>query len=216
MSYLRNKGKIILLGILLIISLGASASGRTANYELRVFGMNIGTFKVKQQTVGNEIRTEGITEVKVKLIFTYHIKYVQNSLYRDGILQHSHVETIKNDELNSDTWLKKQNDNYLLVNEQDSTTITDEINYSGSLLYFFEPENVHSMYKERTGEHNSLEKTGDHSYISTDENGKTANEYEYKNGILTHAKLKHPLATIQMILIDQTGESKTGTANTID
>lgn len=212
MSHHINMHRIAMLFVLLTTVLSASASDRTAQYELRVFGMNIGTFTVNQQTEGNTIKTEGVTEVKVKMVFTYHIKYVQNSLYRDGILQHSHVETIKNDELNSDTWLRKQGNSYLLVNEEDSTTIHDDINYSGSLLYFYEPQKVTKMYKERTGERNLLQKTGEHTYISTDEDGKTSNEYEYKNGILTHAKLKHPLATIHMILIEQPGSSSSKTA----
>ncbi len=215
MSHLKNIRRIAVLFIFFVATMTAQASVRTAKYELRVFGMNIGTFTVNQETIGNEIKTTGITDVKVKVIFTYHIKYVQNSLYRNGILEQSHVETIKNDELNSDTWLKKQSNSYLLVNENDSTTINDEIRYSGSLLYFYEPQKVSSMYKERTGERNTLKQTGDHSYSSTDGDGKTANEYEYKNGILTHAKLKHPLATIHMILLEEP-ESASKTAELQD
>jgi hypothetical protein len=212
MSHFKNSRSALLLGILLIMAISARASGRTAKYELRVFGMNIGTFTVTQETTGAEIKTLGVTQVKVKLLFTYRIKYVQNSLYRNGILQYSHVETIKNDELNSDTWLKKQADSYLLVNEKDTTTIDNAINYSGSLLYFYEPLEVPEMYKERTGELNFIKQTGDHTYVSTDQDGKTANEYEYKNGVLTHARLKHPLATIHMILIDQAEPAGDGTA----
>lgn len=216
MSQLKNSSRLVALIIFLAATINTYAAERTAKYELRVFGMNIGTFTVHQETTGNEIKTTGVTDVKVKIIFTYHIKYVQNSLYQDGILQHSHVETIKNDELNSDTWLKKQANNYLLINEADTTTIHDEINYSGSLLYFCEPQEVTTMYKERTGERNEVEKTGEHTYITTDGDGNTSNEYEYKNGILTHAKLKHPLATIHMILIDQPEESPADTASTQD
>jgi len=193
----------LLLFFFLALKLLAQPEERMANYELRVLGMNIGTFSINQKTEGDEIQTTGITDVKIKLIFRYHIKYFQNSLYRDGILWNSRVRTIKNGEPNSDTRLEKQQNSYLLVNDNDSTVIPNRITYSGSLLYFYEPQEVTEMYKERTGERNLIKKTGTHTYITTDDKGRDSNEYEYEGGILTHAKLKHPLATIHMILLSQ-------------
>ena len=76
MSHLKNIRRIAVLFIFFVATMTAQASVRTAKYELRVFGMNIGTFTVNQETIGNEIKTTGITDVKVKVIFTYSYNFV--------------------------------------------------------------------------------------------------------------------------------------------
>jgi hypothetical protein len=171
---------------------------RTAKYRIRVMGMNIGEFLVTQKTAKEEISIKAVTSVKVKIIFTYRINYIQETLHRNGSLCESHVQAIKDGKVNSDALLKKQGGSYLLVKDGDSTLIHDNICYSGSLLYFNEPSQVSSMYKERTGEKSNMKCIADHIYTMTNEKNHTTNEYEYKDGVLEHAALKHPLATIYL------------------
>ena len=195
--------KIVLLTgfcLLLFAFAFSQPANRTIKYDLRVLGMNIGKFTVKQQSRGDEISIEAVTDVKVKIIFTYKVKFLQHTLYKNGMLANSHVETIKNGKVNSDTRLTKEGSTYILVKDGDSTLIHDQITYSGSLLYFNEPELVSSIYKEISGDKSSINHTGDHTYVVTDEKGRITNKYEYKNGILDHAELKHALATIYMEL----------------
>ncbi|MDD4190868.1 MAG: hypothetical protein PHI28_06040 [Mangrovibacterium sp.] len=190
-----------LLLVLFILSCRYSrATDRRATYGIEVMGMHIGQYTVNQQTRGNEIRIEAITDVEVNLIFTYRVKYVQNSLYRDGQLWRSHVQTIKNGKVNSDVWLDKQGDRYCLKKDGQSTSIHDSITYSGSLLYFNEPKGVSFLYKERSGEKQALKQVSDHIYILTDGKNKKTNEYEYQEGMLVRAALVHPLATIRLEL----------------
>jgi len=187
-------------GLLVSVSAFSQPANQTIKYDLRVLGMNIGKFTVTQQTRGDEISIEAVTDVKVKIIFTYKVKFLQHTLYKDGMLANSHVETIKNGKVNSDTRLTKEGSAYILVKDGDSTLIHDQITYSGSLLYFNEPEQVPSIYKEISGDKSSINPAGDHTYVVTDEKGRVTNKYEYKNGMLDQAELKHTLATIYMKL----------------
>lgn len=192
----------LIWGLLAVFFFLAPASAHpaehTAKYRIRVLGMNIGEFLVTQKTSKEEISIKAVTDVKVKIIFTYRIKYVQETLHRNGSLWESHVQAIKDGKVNSDALLKKQGDSYLLVKDEDSTVIYDNICYSGSLLYFNEPSKVSSMYKERTGEKSNMKRIADHTYAMTNEKGHITNEYEYKDGVLERAALKHPLATIYL------------------
>lgn len=181
----------------------AQAIDRHAKYRIQVMGMDIGRYVVNQQTKESEIRIEAITDVEVKLIFTYRVKYIQNSLYRNGQLWSSHVQTIKNGKVNSDVWLEKQGGIYHLKKDGESAYIHDRITYSGSLLYFNEPKEVSYLYKERSGEKQPLKRTADHTYILTDEKNKKTNEYEYEEGTLVRAALVHPVATIRLELLRQ-------------
>ena len=188
----------LLIVFLFMASVSAQSTQRTAKYHIRVLGMNIGEYTVTQETKDGDISIKAITDVEVKIIFTYRVKYVQHSLYRNGNLWSCHVQTIKNGKVNSDMRLEKQGELYLLVEDGDSTVIHDHITYSGSLLYFNEPKKVDIMYNERNGEKKTLKCIADHTYVITDEKNNKTNEYHYKDGVLTRAELKHPLAVIHL------------------
>ena len=196
-----EKRIISVIALLLVFKLAtAQAFERSAKYQIRVWGMNIGEFTVSQKTQGEDMSIEAITDVEVKMIFTYRVKYIQQSLYRHGTLWNSHVETLKNGKINSDTRLEKQGENYLLTQNGDSALIHGNITYSGSLLYFHEPVQIKYIYKERTGDKNSFKSLDDHTYAIVDEKDIKTNVYKYENGVLVSAELIHSLATIHMIL----------------
>ncbi len=191
-------GLAMLFVLFFTASVSAQSADRSAKYRLRALGMNIGEYTVKQKTVNGDVSVEAITDVKVKIIFTYRVKYIHHSLYRNGSLWSCHVQTIKNDKVNSDRRMERRGETYLLVEDGDSTLIDDTITYGGSLIYFLEPGNVPVIYNERSGKKRPVKKIADHTYILTDEKGNKLNEYEYKNGVLTRAELIHPLATIHL------------------
>ena len=200
--FLTMKQLICIWGIFVMIlstSSGfAQSKEQTAKYRLKVFGMNIGEYTVSQKTVNDDIQIEAITDVEVKIVFTYRVKYIQKSIYRDGCLFSSCVQTIKNGEKNSDMRLEKHADTYLIIENGDTTVVHNKITYSGSLLYFNEPIKISSIFKERTGEKEPITCIADHKYVITNKNESKKNEYEYKDGVLVRAKLIHSLATIYL------------------
>ena len=171
---------------------------RSAKYQISVWGMNIGEFTVDQKIDGDDIRINAVTDVYVRMIFSYQVKYIQHSLYRHGILWSSHVKTLKNGKINSNTRLDRQTENYLLTKDGDATIINGNITYSGSLLYFQEPTQINCIYNERNGEKNTIKSIDGHTYAITDMKGSKTNIYEYQNGILIRAELIHTLATIYL------------------
>lgn len=196
--------KIYILLLLLIfcfsvaVPVVAQTGEKSVVYNLRVLNMNIGELTVKQKVSGDTLIVDAVTEVKVKIIFTYKVKFLQHSVYQQGCLWSSHLQTVKNGAVHSDTWLKKSGDAYLLVQNGDSTLIHDSITYSGSLLYFNEPIHTSVLYQEIDGEKRNLKREGGKAYVLADKKGRVTNEYIYKNGILNHAEIKHTLANIYM------------------
>jgi len=196
----RNFFLILLTGFcfLFAVPVFSQPEDQIVTYRIRVMGMNVGELTVKQQTFGNEILVEAVTDVEVKIIFTYRVKYLQNCHYRDGALVNSHLQTVRNDKVNSDTKLTKTADGYLLEADGDSKLIHDSITYSGSLLYFTEPKQVSCMYIELNGEKNAVKCVEDHTYVVLDKKGREKNKYVYQDGVLERAELKHTLATIHV------------------
>ncbi|MDD2307167.1 MAG: hypothetical protein PHP53_20860 [Prolixibacteraceae bacterium] len=179
-------------------SVAAQPFEGSAKYQISVWGMNIGEFTVDQKIEGDDIRINAVTDVYVRMIFSYQVKYIQHSLYRHGILWSSQVKTLKNGKINSNTRLDRQTENYLLTKDGDATIINGDITYSGSLLYFQEPKQINCIYNERNGEKNTIKSLDDHTYAIADMKGSKTNIYEYQNGILIRAELIHTLATIHL------------------
>ncbi len=171
---------------------------QTAKYNISMLGANVGEFSVNQISEGENVKIEAITDVKVNLLFSYRIKYIQNTVYNNGVLQHSQIETYKNDKLNSTVFMKLEGDSYLVVNDGDTMSINEPITYSGSLVYFNEPKNIKQIYKERSSEMIPITSVGEHIYITKDEKEKELNRYFYDKGVLEFAKMRHVLGTLEM------------------
>jgi len=185
-----------LLYIPFVNQLKAQPLKKYMNYNIIVMGMKVGQFSVKQESDSNYINVEAITDVKVKLLLTYHVKYIQETTHHNGRLKKSHLQTQKNGKINSDTWLIEDDSDYLLIKDGDSTIIHDEITYTGSLLYFNEPIHATFLYKEKSGEKRVIKSTIDHTYVLLNEKGQVTHEYKFVNGIMAYAKIKYPIADI--------------------
>jgi len=188
-----------LVGILLHTSVLANPNELTAKYSMHFLGVNIGEFFVTQKNENGNVNIEAITDVKVNLLFTYRVKYIQNTVYEQGVLKSSNVKTYKNGKLNSNMSLKLEKDYYLLVVDGDTTVVNDSITYSGSLIYFNEPKGIKNIYKERSCEMKQIDDVGNHVYVIKDEKDRELNKYYYENGILKYAEMRHTLGVFEIL-----------------
>lgn len=201
-----TKKKIILtllLGIIFITSVSAKPKELATKYSLHMLGVNVGELSVIQTNNNGIVNIEAITDIKVNLPFTYRIKYVQNTKYKQGVLQHSQIKTYKNGKLNSEMRIDFEKGLYQLVADEDTTIIIDSITYSGSLLYFNEPTAIKRIYNERRAEMRRITPVYEHTYIIKDEKERELNRYYYENGILQSAKMRHTLGTLELNRINE-------------
>lgn len=201
-----TKVKIILvffLSIFFFTSVSAQPNELAAKYSIHMLGTTIGEFAVTQTYNKENINIYAITEINVKLLFSFHIKYVQSSVYNQGVLQSAHVESFKNGKLNSTMCMKYEKGSYKLIVDGDTTIINDAITYSGSLIYFNEPKTATRIFKERNAEMRQIALAGNHTYTIKDEKGKLLNKYFYEDGILQQATMRHALATVELKLVNE-------------
>ena len=196
MAFYRNILIALTLGVILIFNHEAMAQERRIKYNIRVLGMDVGVLTVTEQVNGRDTIIEAITDVKVRIIFTFRIKYEQKSTYQAGELLNSSLLTYKKDNLNSSTYLIRKGDGYILIKDEDTSFVRARINYSGSLLYFHEPSDIVNLYYEINGEKKPIKQIGGHKYQVIDpENGRES-IFEYEDGILQCTSIEHRLATI--------------------
>lgn len=190
--------QISMLLLCVLFSLSALSKDFEAGYNMFMLGKSIGNFSVTQNNNNGRIEIKAITEVDISMLLTYRVKYVQHTIYDNGILQSSQVKTYKSGKLNSEMSMQLQNNSYLLVVDGDTSFVDAPITYSGSMVYFNEPIGITSIYKERTAEKNTLVSAGEHTYVVNNKKGKETNRYSYENGILQHATMKSTWGTIKM------------------
>lgn len=188
----------LLVGFFVLTSISANSETLTAKYKIFMLGANIGEFSVTQTNNHGDINIDATTEVKINFLFSYRIKYVQNTVYKQGVLKNAHVKTYKNGKLNSTMWMKLNEREYLLIVDGDTIIINDPITYSGSLIYFNEPKTKTRIFKERNAEMRQIAPAGNHTYIIKDEKGKLLNKYFYDDGILQHATMRHALGNVEL------------------
>ena len=185
-----------LFGIIFLIAFSDKPEELTSNYSVHILGAEVGEFSVTQTRNDGNITINAITDIKANLLISYRIKYIQNTVYAQGVLQNSHIETYKNGKLSSSMWLKFKNGSYLLINDGDTTIINDSITYSGSLLYFNEPKGIKQIFKERSAEMRGITPLNEHTYIIKDEKERELNRYYYEEGILQHATMRNTLGNL--------------------
>lgn len=184
-----------------VTSVSAEPGEKNSKYDIGMFGAKVGEFSVTQKVENGILEIESVSDITVKLLFAYRIQYVQNTIYKRGILESSHVRTFKNGKLYSDIWLKRQQDLYLIISDGDTTTVNDSITYSGSLVYFNEPKEINKIFKERSAESEFISQSSEHKYIIRDKNGRKTNKYFYQEGLLYFAEMKHFMGTVELKLI---------------
>jgi hypothetical protein len=198
------KHTLILITLLLTSFFSWSQSKyETVAYNIHALGMDVGTMTVNQEIRGDEVLVEAISLVEVRIIFKIRVKYIQTSVYRNGVMQEASLKTYKKEEVNSDTRLTKQESGgYTLDKKGEISFVDDVINYSGSLLYFHEPTDGTEMYFEINGEKTVVKSFGEHKYIIADPENGNENEYYYTNGILQKAIIKHAVTNVYLNIID--------------
>lgn len=189
------------INLALLFSFACIAQKQTANYNIEVFGMDVGELKVEQQIIGHDTLVKAITNVDFKFIFTYKGIYLQEGTYRNGDLLHSHLQIIRKGKVSSDTRITKTGNYYTFIEEDEDTSyIYNKIKYSGSLVYFNEPVNISTIYYETSGEQKNIEAMGKHIYhvFKLNKCKKNDYEYEYEDGILKRATIRYPIANIYL------------------
>jgi len=204
---MKQKKTILILATVIAVftSLLCNAQNKikSAIYDIHAMGMDVGTITVNQEINGDKVFVEAISEVEVRIIFKIKMKYIQTCMYLNGVLQESLLNIYKKDKVNSTTRLTKKGEGYTLDKDGEISYVKDVINFSGSLLWFHEPQDGTEMYFEINGKKTVVKDVGDHEYSITDPHNGNKNEYTFKNDILKQAIIKHTMANVYLNLQEE-------------
>ena len=181
---------------------------QTLHYDLYTIHKHIGELTVTETSKDDKLIIDINCEVKISMGLALHVKYLLHSVFKNKKLLKANVESFVNKKKHSDSQIEQKGSRYKVCIDDDNTFYPDPIEFSGSMLYFHEPLNVHYVFSEIDGIDKSITKTGTNSYeLENPENGQIS-RYIYKDGVLQKLSVQHALFTFDIIL-----KSDSSTAN---
>ena len=180
--------------IKLFILLFASANvmSQTNVYDVIVAGRTIGSLRVFDYAIKNQVETHRI-ESDFKILF-YKGKFSTQTSYVQGQL----VSAVSAHEVNGDLKEKTQTKSSVKTlyeilfsgedaDEKPRKEFNSPINNTVTSLYYKEPINISQVYSERYGQMCSVKKLSDGNYGVSLPDGKQG-VYTYKNGLCREVK----------------------------
>ncbi len=174
--------KQIALAFFFICNLALSAQKHT--YDVELFGKKIGSTIVERIDKGNgELEYKLTSNSSVNILFTHKTSVMNmDVIYKNGQLISSYVKNVKDDvtEVVTILW---DGAKYIIKKGEETLQLKQQVEFSNSLLYYFEPKGRTRIFSERLGQFCAFKTIGNGVYECKLDNG-VDNIYRYKNGLL--------------------------------
>ena len=193
--------RVILLITTLLISSFAppEAAVHQLRYRVKQDGKDIGEIRATRKFQDNRTFYDVETRLNVKMLGSQKVEYYLKAVYQNGMLLSSTAKSFLNEKLHHTCQTSLKNNRYEIRRDKESHTLSRALNYSGVMLYFQEPLNVHIVYSEMSGQDNFIRKASEGHYLMTDGKSKKQNRYWYRNGQLEKAFIKHTFVDLELV-----------------
>jgi len=186
---------------LIFILLSLNSFTQTLNYNIVLNEKEVGLFIINRTINNGVIEIHAESKTSLHIFKTVEVSYTLDSKYKDGILEFCSIKTYVNNQIHSSSNTKKIGDKYRITQDGEITEFSDDILYSGSLMYYQEPVKETQMYSEFNSAIKKIDKVDVHKYEIIDMSNGDKNIYFYRNGILERALIPHTFATFELIRI---------------
>ncbi|MCP9764570.1 DUF6134 family protein [Lacihabitans soyangensis] len=206
--------KLFLLGALIISSsVYCQNTTEIKKYAIEVAGIKVGEMHATKQSLGKGLVKYHVkSDVKVNLlVYTLKIKYEVISQFDKNGLVYSEAKVNSNKGDFFTTTLLK-NGIYEVKSKQEKKefekTISSDITWSSSRLFFDEPTNNQKFYAEYYALFNNVKKNKDGTFTCQIENN--IDKYVYENQKLVRVIKKNPIKNIELRFITEKVTTSSG------
>ncbi len=164
---------------------------------------SIGYLKAEREQVQDSeyYNINSITEFRV--LFSFSLNYQYENEYRNGKLYSASANNSLNQKDRDQSSIIWQNNHYVLsVNDKTEKLKDQDIWFTVSKLYYYEPIEVNTIFSERFGKFLTLEKLEQGKYVLTKPDGRK-NIYYYDKGICRKVIVDNPIISIHFTLMDE-------------
>lgn len=190
-----------LIALYLLVWLFVGVFGQTLKYDVILFGDKIGSLTAVRNVKADstiEYHVNSNSEAKV-LWVNKKSELKSDVVFKQGKLHSSNVNSVTEEAKNEIKilWDKAK---YLIQKGTETTVCNENICYTTTMLYFWEPKNINRIFSERVGMFVKLMKNSDGNYEMTMPDGVTS-IFKYRNGIAYEIELKKTLGSVYLKLV---------------
>jgi hypothetical protein len=190
-----------LIALYLLVWLFVGVFGQTLKYDVILFGDKIGSLTAVRNVKPDstvEYHVASSSEAKV-LWVNKKSKLNSDVVFKGGKLQSSLVKNIT-EEAEKEIRILWDKAKYIIEKGNETIVCTENICYTTTMLYFWEPKNINRIFSERVGIFVKLMKNSDGNYEMTMPDGVTS-IFKYRNGIAYEIELKKTLGSVYLKLV---------------
>ncbi len=168
-----------------------SLKAQTYKYDILIKNNKIGVLTANLQATDSTKQVNIEVDCKLNFVLEEDIKFIINSIYINNTLSYSSSSIYRNNKIEFTSIIRKANSYYTISRNKHELRFLGDIKYSGSILYFEEPENRTIIFSEIDNIYKPIKKIGNHTYSITNPKTNKTSIFTYKNGILEQAKIIH-------------------------
>jgi len=190
---------VLICGIIPYLA-ALKAAGQSHTYEIRYANNTIGLLDVKQETSGPTRKIHIKSRVQMKLFSRMDTDI--SAEYHNNILIRAKATRVSKGADSKETSTEKTEKGYDVVRKGVPGTISREINYSVSELYFTEPKDLKEVYSETHGLFLPIKQMADKRYEVVMPDDKRI-YYRYEKGKLIEVEVNHQFGKAYFRLIQK-------------
>lgn len=156
---------------------------------------NVGRLVAQQEILGQHVVMKVNSEIEVRRLFTLTIGIQGSIEYHGGRLISSDNRTEVNGYTKTETSVRWKKDHYWMDVDGDEKVMSDNILYSGSMMYFVEPEFFGTVFSEKEGSFDPVLRQGEGRYV-VEKNDGARHTFTYYNGQLQSIEYPHSLMDV--------------------
>jgi len=173
----------------------AARQGDTVRFEISDGDSPIGEIKATRQVTGDHVVLHVVSTTKVRRLVTLTIEFEGIIEYKKGRMVRSEHRTEVNGYKHGETSSVWQGDHYTINLDGEEKRLQSAVHYSGSLMYFLEPECHGTVFSEKEGEFDPIVRVGEGQYIVQKSDG-TRHTFTYHNGKLQQIEYPHRMMDV--------------------
>jgi len=182
------------------LAITAKSQEMKLNYIVKKGDSEVGQMNVREIVSGSKISLRLDLDVKIKLLFSFTAKGVEEAVYDKGVLTYSYFYQKLNGTEKVNKYLQYINKIYVVNNKGSQEKLsTGPIYYNMVCLYTHEPRSNTRIFSDKYQKHLVIQKLAEHHYKIEFPDG-NYNEYFYENGICRKVEVNNSLFTITMEL----------------
>ena len=203
--------KILILFFPLLLLAAPRATAQRFHFDQYVNGNKVGELTASRSQQGEQTVFRIRSQVEAQVVFAIDVRFELESVFQQGILQHSEVKIYRNDKLKEHALTRREGNRYRLTHDGKTSWLDHPgIQETSATIYFEEPLGTSSVFSEQYGNFSPLRREKPGVYRMSPPSKNQDNVYHYREERLAEVEVGHWLATIMFKARSEEGVTASG------